>query len=289
MIQEQRPFPNRVVIENTTACNAHCTICPREKLKRKIEFMGLETFQKLLDDCVQAGAKKLSLHNFGEPLLDRYLSDKIRYAKSKGIKETYIVTNASLLSKELSEKLISAGLDKIKISFYGIDQEEYEKVHIGLNYEKTIKNICDLLKLKKQVKSKTPEVTLRYIGSISNFIRFYRQWSKYRGLCKIITGRLHNYTTGRNYNPISRIKRPNYLKSCRYVKKSVLYILVNGDVVPCCYDFNGVLFMGNALKQNIKQIWNGELFRDFRLAHKNHQFEKYPLCANCDKLNYILI
>ena len=47
--------------------------------------MGLETFQKLLDDCVQAGAKKLSLHNFGEPLLDRYLSDKIRYAKSKGI------------------------------------------------------------------------------------------------------------------------------------------------------------------------------------------------------------
>ncbi len=68
-----------------------------------------------------------------------------------------------------------------------------------------------------------------------------------------------------------------------------MYILVNGDVVPCCYDFDGALVMGNALKEGIADIWDGEKFRKFREAHGGHDFGKYPICAGCDKLNYILI
>jgi radical SAM protein with 4Fe4S-binding SPASM domain len=105
----------------------------------------------------------------------------------------------------------------------------------------------------------------------------------------VIPGRLHNYTTGRNYNPVSGIRRPDFLKSCRYLRRSVVYILVNGDVVPCCYDFNGVLKMGNAMERDIAEIWNGSEFSAFRQAHRNHEFRKYPICAACDKLNCIFI
>ncbi|MCK4389164.1 MAG: hypothetical protein KAV83_02850 [Desulfobacterales bacterium] len=31
---------------------ARCTICPREKLTSKIQLMEMETFKKLLDDCI---------------------------------------------------------------------------------------------------------------------------------------------------------------------------------------------------------------------------------------------
>ncbi len=82
--ENKKPFPRRVSIENTNACNANCTICPREKLTRDIKSMDMETFEKLLDDCIAAGATKLSLHNFGEPLLDKRLSDKVFMAKEKG-------------------------------------------------------------------------------------------------------------------------------------------------------------------------------------------------------------
>lgn len=289
MIPEERPFPGRVSIENTNACNARCTICPREKLTRKIQLMDLEAFKMLLDDSIEAGARRLSLHNFGEPLLDRHLAEKIAYAKSRGIEETYIVTNASLLTRERSEELLEAGLDRVKISFYGINRKEYESVHVGLDYETTLRNVRDLLEVKRERGGKKPRITLRYIGSPVNFLRFSKEWIKYRKLCRTVPGKLHNYTTGREYNPISKVRRPDFMKSCRYLKRSVVYILVNGDVVPCCYDFNGILVMGNALEEKIADIWNGEKFRAFRRAHREHHFAKYPVCARCDKLNYILI
>lgn len=122
-----------------------------------------------------------------------------------------------------------------------------------------------------------------------NFLRFVKQWLPYRELCSVVPGKLHNYTTGRDFNPVNGIKRPNALKSCRYLKRSVVYVLVNGDVVPCCYDFDGSLVMGNALEENISDIWNGKAFAAFRQAHRHHNLDAYPTCAGCDKLNYILI
>ena len=289
MMPGQKIFPNRVAIENTTACNARCVMCPRDKLRRDIEIMDLPTFKKLLDDAMAAGASNLSLHNFGEPLLDKQLAAKIAYAKANGIKETFFVTNASLLTPERAEELIAAGIDRIKISFYGMTPDQYERIHVGLKYETVLQNVRGLLAVKKRLRIKSPKIVLRYIGRPLDFLRFCGEWLRHWPSCKVVPGRLHNYSTGRDYNPISKVKRPNFLKSCRYLKRSVVYILVNGDVIPCCYDFNGVLKMGNALEENIADIWNGPKFRAFRLAHKKHEFEKYPLCAACDKLNYIFI
>ena len=286
---EGRPFPRRVSIENTNACNARCTICPREKLTRKIQSMDMDTFRKLLDDCFRAGARRLSLHNFGEPLLDKHLAEKIFHAREKGMEETFIVTNASLLTAERSRELIQAGLDRLKISFYGVTRKQYEELHVGLDYETTLKNIHDLLEVKRELGGKKPKITLRYIGRTADFLRFAKQWFRHRKLCSVVPGRLHNYTTGRDYNPTSGVRRPNFMKSCRYLKRSVVYILVNGDVVPCCYDFNGALVMGNALEEDIADIWNGEKFNDFRAAHAAREYDRYPICASCDKLNYILI
>lgn len=79
------------------------------------------------------------------------------------------------------------------------------------------------------------------------------------------------------------------MKSCRCLQRSVVYVLANGDVVPCCYGFNGVLTMGNTLAENIADIGNGPKFQAFRLAHKNREFHKYPICAACDKLNCVFI
>jgi len=284
-----REFPRRVVIENTTACNARCTMCPREKLCRKIETMDLPTFQRLLDAAVAGGASRISLHNFGEPLLDKALPDKIAYAKEKGVEETYIVTNASLLNEELAEELIRAGLDRVKISFYGVTKESYEKIHAGLDYEMTREGVRSLIASKKRLGGKKPRITLRHIGGPIDFLRFCRQWLPYWPLASVVPGRLHNYSTGRNFNPISNVRRPEWMRSCRYLKRPVVYVLVDGTVVPCCYDFNGVLDMGNALEEPIADIWNGERFQAFRLAHKAHEFHKYPICAACDKLNGIFI
>ena len=87
--------------ETTDYCNAACIMCPRDLHQegREHGVMDLEKYKRSIDEVVPLGAKRVVLTGFGEPLMDRTLDEKVAYTKSKGL-HTYIITNASLLSKQ---------------------------------------------------------------------------------------------------------------------------------------------------------------------------------------------
>src|SRR3990172_1613854 len=129
------PLPSVLMIENTNHCNAECVMCPRGTLSRKRGFMDFGLFEKIIKEVSSMRRKPVThLQGFGEPLLDRLLAERIQLAKTCSIKRTYIVTNASLLFPESSRKIISARLDKMKISFYGTDEESYNNIMTRLNF-----------------------------------------------------------------------------------------------------------------------------------------------------------
>ena len=66
------------------------------------------------------------------------------------------MTNASLLFPETSRKIINAGLDKMKISFYGTDEESYNTTMRGLNFKVTFQNIKDFLRIRKEYEQEEP-------------------------------------------------------------------------------------------------------------------------------------
>jgi hypothetical protein len=88
----------------------------------------------------------------------------IAYANKKGVK-TRIHTNATLLSQELDREMIMAGLDLISFSFDGFTKEEYEKNRTGAEFEKSLANIIDFLKVKKDLDSKKPYTIIQVIQS----------------------------------------------------------------------------------------------------------------------------
>jgi radical SAM protein with 4Fe4S-binding SPASM domain len=70
-------------------------------------------------------------------------------------------------------------------------------------------------------------------------------------------------------------------KICYSLWKEVT-VWYDGNVVPCCYDYKAEYIFGNAFKENIKDIWNGQKFVNFRkqfLKDKN----KIPICSNCPR------
>lgn len=149
------PLPAVLLIENTNACNAHCVMCPRETLTRKKGVMTFELFEKIIREVSRAKQKPVvHLHGFGEPLLDESLPDRIRLAKAFGIKHTYLVTNASLLFPETAKKIIDAGLDKMKISFYGTDDDSYSRTMRGLDFKVVLNNIIEFVKIRKAMKKR---------------------------------------------------------------------------------------------------------------------------------------
>jgi radical SAM protein with 4Fe4S-binding SPASM domain len=66
---------------------------------------------------------------------------------------------------------------------------------------------------------------------------------------------------------------------CSWLRQSV--ILWNGDVVPCCYDMEGQLVIGNALKDGgFMKIWRSDKYKKYR---RNIIRRKITLCRNCSR------
>src|ERR1700750_2483405 len=95
-------LPEIVQIESTNICNAKCVFCPRDDMHRKQGVMSLDLFRKIVDECAALGITHVRVHNYGEPFLDRHLTEKVRYAKSKGIREVGMISNGSLITDKIA-------------------------------------------------------------------------------------------------------------------------------------------------------------------------------------------
>jgi len=68
--------------------------------------------------------------------------------------------------------------------------------------------------------------------------------------------------------------------SCRGTR-DFIGILVNGDVVPCCLDSEGIIKLGNIYKDNIRDIIKNNLFKEMKKGFmNNHKY--HDLCKKCN-------
>ena len=278
------PLPSVLLIENTNCCNARCVMCPREKLTRKPDFMAFELFEKIIREVSGANRKPVvHLHGFGEPLLDESLPERISLAKAFGIKHTYLVTNASLLFPETARKIIGAGLDKMKISFYGTDDDSYSRTMRGLNFKVAVNNVREFVKIRKEMKKKTPALILQYLPQKTNGAateEFKILWHSV--LDKKMGDRLNfitpdNFGGGRDYNPVGE----KIMSVCFY-PWSALSVLCNGKAVTCCVDYNGVQDVGDLNVQSVTEIWNGPVLSGIRKNFGKLDYSGFPTCQRCD-------
>ena len=253
-------------------------MCPRDKHTRPHGIMETARYEKSINEIISLGARRVVLTGFGEPLLDRELERKIAYARDGGL-TTYIITNGSAITERRARGLLDAGLDEARISFYGMSSRSYDVVMRGLSYDKTMKNILRFLNLIEQRGSKT-KVMLNYIELPENqqdtelFQRFWEPLVDYIEIWKP-----HNFGDGRDYR-----ERTQEKTSCGRPKNGPLQIQWNGEVIPCCYDYNNQIILGNAFEQPILEILCGERYEDLRDAHERGEFHRFPYCDQCDQL-----
>jgi MoaA/NifB/PqqE/SkfB family radical SAM enzyme len=268
------PFPQQIRLENTNVCNAACVMCPRELQSRKRGYMKPELLDRILEQCRGHKISKFTIQGFGEPLLDKNFCSYVRKVKDALGCRTFTVSNGSIITPELANQLATCGLDKIKISFYGTNKREYEEIHTHLKYETTRQGILNLVAAKRAHKSKIV-IRVQYIGRLWKFVPFALQWMT---KAHIGYNTLHNYGRGRLYNRLR-----GYGGRCPMHRQNILQVLWNGDVVPCCYDFNGDMVLGNLYEQSIETIWQGRHYNHVRCADACCDYSDYPICQKCDK------
>jgi MoaA/NifB/PqqE/SkfB family radical SAM enzyme len=270
--------------EVTDHCNAECVMCPRDlhKLGRPHGIMSQAKFEKSIDEVVGLGCKQIVLTGFGEPLIDKKLELKVAYAKSKGLR-TYFISNASLLTRKRATGLINAGLDELRISYYGMKKETYERVMVGLNFDVTMKNLLGFLELRKELDSKRPRLELNWLELPENAgdtEAFREYWEPLADAIEI--WKPHNFGDGRDYR--QRFEDLAMKTTCGRPENGPLQIQWNGEVIPCCYDYNNKIVLGNAFQQPVLDVLNGEKYQLLRNAHKEKNFGLFPFCDQCDQL-----
>lgn len=223
--------------------------------------MSLATFKQIID--LNPELERIYLTNWGEPLIHPEIVEMIRYTHSKG-KHTAITTNGTTLYRELSRDLIESGLDLLKVSVDG-SKETYQKIR-DYSYENVESNIMEFLDVRNSLGKKTwIEVSMLVFEETQDEIeQFLKKWEPRVDFV--------------NLQPkFFTIKRKKY-KPCRDLWR-ILVVLWNGDVVPCCADYEGVLTLGDAKKTNLQDIFKSQAMKDLRTKH----LKKKPpgLCASC--------
>lgn len=288
--------PFTVVIDPSSACNLKCKYClhslSNEKLE-SIEFaskiMEYDSFTKIIDDLKKFPnkVKCLQLGKLGEPLVNKSLHKMIRYAKeSNKFDRIEIITNGTLLTSDLSKKLIDAGIDVIRISMQGISQERYYEltgVKVDFDYFKDeiqylyknkkqclihlkmidagINNIDDQNKFYEMFENICDELSIQYTAPI------FSKYLKYDNLIK------HNSVNmfGEKLSKVSICPRPFMSIS----------ISSDGKITPCCREEVKEITFGNINDDCIFGVWNGDKLRKFRLDQLSNNRYKYEICNNC--------
>jgi radical SAM protein with 4Fe4S-binding SPASM domain len=270
--------------EVTDHCNAECIMCPRDlhKLGRPHGIMDAKMYEKSIDEVVELGCKQVVLTSFGEPLIDKGLERKVAYAHDKGLR-TYMITNASLLTRSRAKGLIEAGLDEMRVSFYGMRKESYETVMVGLKFDTTMKNLAGFLELREALGSKRPRLELSWLVLPENeedTQAFQDYWEPKADAIEI--WKPHNFGDGREYR--ERYEEIAMKNTCGRPENGPLQIQWDGEVIPCCYDYNNKIVLGNAFQQSVLEILNDDKYQLLRIAHREKKFELFPYCNQCDQL-----
>ena len=265
----------KVYVEITNICNMNCSFCHGHN--RALKQMTKNEFAIILDKLIgQTGY--IYYHLMGEPLTHPLLCEFIKMAGEKGSK-SIITTNGTLLQKRKDE-LLAAGLHKVNVSIHSFENGSDE------DYIAYLKSLVDFAKLASSVgtivvfrfwnngfDNGRNEFALNILKE--NILGDWVQNNRGIKVCDKIFVELSD----RFEWPDSKADLKGEKFYC-YGLKDQFGILVDGTVVPCCLDSDGVISLGNIFEEDIADILSSERATDMRCGFKSGKATE-ELCKRC--------
>jgi len=259
-----------VRIETTNSCNANCITCPREQMTRQKITMDYNHFATLVMEAYELGAETISPFGYGEPLMDNRIADKIAFCSRMGL-ETFITTNASLLTLDTTRALLDAGLSHIRFSAHGTFGN-YEKVH-GLKWDNFQRNIFNFIKVRRDLPCKVDVTVIPMHGeSVDDILDFWKG-----KIDDIEIWKPHGWGGKKQYRK-STVKLP----TCGRPQRGPVQIQSDGTVIPCCFLMDSEITLGNTYEDSILEILRGEKYQELRRKHMNGDLDGL-VCKYCDQ------
>lgn len=285
-------------IETTNACNMKCKMCPRTTMMtRSVETMDNKLFQRIVDQIEPHSPelwnkwehfvekeygipqnsmnenhfflyiipRVIQLHGYGDPLLDRNMADHVALLTSKSI-PSYFSCNPANINVDMTIKMFKNGLDYIKYSIESVSDESHKQIRgEASNFTESYKKIVKLLKIKSEEKYKaTVIITMLDLNRSNQNEEYSKLKNAFDGLDVYLYLKSEDQQWYRkDFHGTCSV---HWSEFCKHPWMSMT-IKSNGEVAMCMEDFNNEIILGNAEKDTLYNIWNGEKYMKFREDH----------------------
>jgi len=276
-------------LEITNVCNLKCDFCP--ETKRKAEFMSEDRFSCILEQ-IKPFTDYIYLHVKGEPLLHPALDKFLDISTEKGFKVN-ITTNGTLINKVADTLLVKPALRQINFSLHSFDgnQQELSKddyIDRVLNFARSAaleSNLILSLRLWNLEEDLLNEDQRKRNLAIMHKIEEHFQLS-YQIQGNLSEAKALKLGNRVYLNQDYEFQWPDlkaeedFAKGSCYGLRNQVAILVDGTVVPCCLDGEGILALGNIHQESFSDIIHGERAENIRLGFCNQTVVE-ELCRKC--------
>lgn len=270
-------------VEITNHCPSRCIMCRAAQgfMDRPRGFMALDLFRRILAMIgPRLHQKPLILHNAGEPLLHPELTAMVSLANKADI-PTEISTNAGLLTLDIYKALCQAGIARIIIALDGTNAKTLAAIRgPGARPEQALPNIDAILNHRAARPSVGPALVMQMVRMRPNAHQHGEFLERYGrlGLPRVSAFlKPLEVPAGSPLLPLGA-SPPRFFCTAPW---RTLGIYWDGRVVPCCYDLNASLCLGNAKEQTLTDIWRGEALAGLRQRLRTDRCLPRELCQVC--------
>jgi wyosine [tRNA(Phe)-imidazoG37] synthetase (radical SAM superfamily) len=295
-------LPVTITIETSNRCNQSCLFCPYHGNRQSNDWryiqpgtetdMSISTFKRLVDEVsawednyLDNVTRTIVPYLRGEPLLYNDFREACSYVKQKNM-GLFFVTNASLLSHEISEFLVDIETNLIKISRHGITRKAAKGIRVNDNFTRVEKNIINLVNIRNKRNAKQPEIGLTCTINEENIHEQEEYLSFWRQYVDFVDFSPENYHCKDEKNKKFRnefifFDVDNTLRPpCRMLLDN-LWILADGRMKACIGGIREDI--GSVREKSILEaLGESQLFSTLCQVHSTGTYKDHKLCNACE-------
>lgn len=239
--------------------------------------MTEKEFERILKE-VSKVTKVIYLHVKGEPLLHPKIDEFLKLAEKYNL-NVNLTTNGILFPKVVEKLKDCKALHKINFSLHCEQSISNYEEEIFKNVEKLSPDIVIIYRLWTLQGNKLDKKSTKIVEKLKEH---YHLADKVVEKLKVENNvKISSTIYVDKDNEFAWPEITNY-KSCGYCHalKTQIAILVDGTVVPCCLDSNGIVELGNIFKESIEDIQNKERYQKLKKSFQDRK-PCEELCKSC--------
>lgn len=269
----------RIYIEITNICNLFCSFCKNNQ--RPKEQMSVEKFEHILKE-IKDKTSTILLHVTGEPLLHEQLNDILRLCDFYQLK-VHLITNGTLLDQKIEVLKKHNCIEKIAISLHCEQKTTNYFAKVFSSVDKLSTDIVVIYRLWALPFGILDEKSTRIVEKIKEHYQLSTEIVDKIYQNKNTKIFLNRYVDKEGLFSWPKLGNKKIDGFCQGLKNQ-LAILVDGTVVPCCLDSEGIINLGNIFEQSLDKILENEKVKRIRNGFQDNKAIE-SLCQNCEYKN----